>query len=275
MIRNVIVVSDLHCGCKLGLCPDDGVALDDGGLYHPSDLQRQVWAWWQEFWGEWVPHVTHREPFAVVVNGDAIEGSHHKATTPISQNLEDQRTVARRVLVPLRDACEGRLYMVRGTEAHGGSSDVDEETIAREVGAIPNAAGQFSRWDLWLSLGDRLIHFLHHIGTTGSNAYEATAVNKEMTEEYNEAARWGQRRPDCIVRSHRHRAFKIEIPTDRGFGIAVVTPGWQLKTPFTWKIPGARLAAPQFGGWLIRLGDEDLYAREQVWTIPRSETEFL
>jgi hypothetical protein len=263
-------VSDLHCGCRLGLCPDTGVQLDDGGMYAPSHFQRKVWSWWEEFWSMWVPRVTHNEPYAVVINGDVMDGVHHGSTTQISQNMMDQREIARLVLAPLVDKSGGLLYMVRGTEVHVGKSGADEETLAKVIGAVPNEEGQASRWDLWLGMEDRLLHFLHHVGSTGSNAYEASAVGKELVEEYNEAARWERRRPDCIIRSHRHRHIEIRVPTNKGFATAFTTPGWQGKTPFTWKIPGARLATPQFGGSLIRLGDEDLYTRHQVWTIDRS-----
>lgn len=275
MIRNVIVVSDLHCGCKLGLLHASGIKLDDGGPYLPSENGMAVWALWTEFWGEWVPRVTKGEPFAVVLNGDLMDGVHHGSTTQISHNLDDQKRIALAVLEPVRDACEGRLYIVRGTEAHAGQSAVDEETIARELGAIPNDQGQHARWDLRLRMDGKLIHFLHHIGSTGSNAYEATAVNKELTEEYNEAARWGREVPYCIVRSHRHRHIEIRVPTSNGYGIAMVTPGWQRKTPFAWKIPGARLAEPQFGGSLIRLGDEELYTRHKVWSLEPTKAEVL
>jgi hypothetical protein len=272
-MRNVIVISDLHCGCRLGLCHEGGIALDDGGRYEPSVLQRKVWGWWREVWDQWVPSVTRKEAFAVVVNGDALDGVHHGSTTQISQNLGDQAKIALSVLEPIRDACRGRLYVVRGTEAHAGKSAVDEETLARALGAIPNEAGQHARWDLWMEIGGRLLHFLHHIGFTGSNAYEATAVGKELVEEYNEAARWSRRRPDCIIRSHRHRHIEVRVPTDAGFATAFVTAGWQLKTPFVWRIPGGRLATPQIGAHLIRAGDEDLYTRHKIFTIDRSATE--
>jgi hypothetical protein len=52
--------------------------------------------------------------------------------------------------------------------------------------------------------------------------------------------------------------------------MAIVTPGWQAKTPFAWKIPGARLSQPQFGGVLIRKGDEELHSRAKVWRLERS-----
>jgi hypothetical protein len=51
-----------------------------------------------------------------------------------------------------------------------------------------------------------------------------------------------------------------------------VTPCWQGKTPFVWKIPGGRLSTPQFGGIVIRWADE-LFVRPKVWTVDRSKTE--
>ena len=30
-VNNLVVVSDLHCGCRLGLCPEGGAQLDEGG----------------------------------------------------------------------------------------------------------------------------------------------------------------------------------------------------------------------------------------------------
>jgi hypothetical protein len=58
-----------------------------------------------------------------------------------------------------------------------------------------------------------------------------------------------------------------------GDAMAVVTPAWQMKTPFTWKIPGARQSQPQFGGIVIRQGDEELHIRKKVWRLERPEVE--
>jgi hypothetical protein len=267
--KQAIVISDPHVGCRLGLCPADGFALDDGGRYMPSRLQRKTWAMWREFWDEWVPRVTKGEPYAIVLNGDAIEGIHHGAVTQISHNIRDQVNGLVSVMEPEVAKAEA-FYSVRGTEAHVGPSAQHEEEAARRLGAIPNEDGQHSRWELWLRIGGHLCHFLHHIGTTGSAAYEATAVYKELTESFVEAARWGEEPPQCIVRSHRHRSLRAEIDGIDGYYMAVVTPGWQAKTPFAWKIPGARLSQPQFGGILIRRGDEELYVRRKTWRLERS-----
>jgi len=272
-ITNWVVISDLHSGCQLGLCPPEGVQLDEGGFYLPSSIQQKVWAYWRDFWDVWVPHVTEGEPFGVEVNGDILDGVHHRSTHQITHNLTDQAKIAAMILQPIFDLCEGRMFIVRGTEAHVGQSGAEEERLACELGVVPNNLGQYARFDLWKTVGDGLVHFLHHIGTTSSNAYEATAVNKELTEEFNEAARWNERAPNIIVRSHRHRSLKVTIPTAAGEAIAVVTPGWQAKTPFAWRVAGARLAPPQFGGIVIRQGDDELYTRSKTYTIGRTDIE--
>lgn len=273
-IDNLVVVSDLHCGCRMGLCPDWGATLDDGGTYKPSKFQLAIWSYWQQFWAEFVPDATRGEPFAVVCNGDALDGVHHNSTTQISNNLADQAEIAYQILSPIVTVCEGRYYHVRGTEAHVGKSAVEEERLAKRLGAIRNKEGQFARYDLWKRLGDDwLVHLLHHIGTTGSHAYEATAVHKELTEAFAESARWGKRPPDVAVRSHRHRYIKTEMVGARGAFISVVTPAWQGKTPFAWRIPGARQATPQFGGIVVRAAHGRIFVDPRIWTIERSESE--
>lgn len=272
-ITNLIVVSDIHCGCALGLCPPEGVALDDGGTYMPSKFQQKVWAYWRDFWDNWVPDATRGEPFTVVFNGDAIDGVHHNSTTQITHNLTTQRQIAYDVLAPIVELCGGRYYHIRGTEAHVGKSANEEEALAKALKAIPNETGQYARYDLWKQVGPALVHLLHHVGSTGSQAYEATAVHKELTESFIEAARWGREVPDVIVRSHRHRAIDITIPSAKGNAIAAVTPCWQGKTPFTWKIPGARLAEPQFGGINVRHAHGRTFVDSYVKTMERSKTE--
>lgn len=280
-INNLVVISDTHSGCRVALCPPEGANLDDGGRYMPSAMQLKLYAYWREFWDVFVPEATRGEPYDLLHNGDAIDGVHHGSTTQISQNLEDQGDLAFSLLKPIVDKCKkrgGRYYHIRGTEAHVGKSAVEEERLAKRLEAIPNDQGQFARYDLWKMVGPKLVHALHHVGTTGSAAYEATAVHKELTESFVEAARWGHRPPDVIVRSHRHRHIEIQIATGdeggrTGRAIAVVSPCWQGKTPFAWKIPGARLSTPQFGGIVIRYAHDELFTRAFVRTVARSRVE--
>lgn len=275
--RTVIIISDTHAGCRLAICGDQPFRLDGGGWYEPSEFQQKLWAWWAEFWEDWVPQVTRGEKFDLVHNGDALEGCHHRATTQISQNMEDQQRIAEAVLRPVVERCQklgGRYFHVRGTEAHVGQSGEFEERLAKTLGAVPNAEGQYARWDLWKRVGDRcLVHCLHHIGTTGSAAHEASAVNAELTAEYVEAARWGREPPDFVVRSHRHRSIAVDLNSAKGYAAAIVTPAWQGKTPFAFKVPGARISEPQIGGIAIREGDEEQYYRRFVKSFDRSPIE--
>lgn len=278
-INNVVVVSDLHCGCGLGLIHRDGMKLDAGGQYKPSRLQRQVFDWWEEFWDEWVPAVTHGEPYTVVINGDVVEGVHHKATTPISANLEDQAKIAFKVLEPIVEKCEGRFFMVRGTPAHVGPDAYDEEKVARHLKARPNEDGQHARFELWMRVGtgdkSGLAHFNHHIGTTSSSHHETSAINAELGTAFVEAGRWGQEPPDVVIRSHRHRCAEVRIPAKKGYAVSFVTAAWQLKTPFLFKVAGGRMTLPQIGGSLIRMGEEELHTRHWVRDIERDDVEVV
>ncbi len=274
--KNLIIVSDTHCGCRLGLCPTIPIALDGGGTYTVSALQTKMWDLWLQFWLEWVPEVTRGEPFDVVHNGDAVDGVHHNSTTQISHNLEDQARIAELVMRPRVQQCldsGGTYYHIRGTEAHVGQSGENEERLARALGAKSNGEGQHARFDLWKRVGSCLVHLLHHIGTTSSASHEASAVNAELTAEYVEAARWHREPPDFIVRSHRHRSIAVDLNSAKGYAAAIVTPAWQLKTPYVWRIPGARLSEPQLGGVLIRQGDEEFYYRRKIWSMDRSREE--
>lgn len=276
-VRNLVVISDTHCGCKLALHPREYSRLDDGGHYAPSEFQLGMLAYWEEFWREWVPTVTRGEPYDVVHNGDIIEGVHHRASTPISHNHADQSRIAVAMLQPIAKKVQkmgGRYFQIRGTEAHVGESAKYEEMLAKELGAVPNKTGQYARWDLWKRVGDRcLVHLLHHIGTTSSAAHESSAVNAELTAEYVEAARWNREPPDFVVRSHRHRSIAVDLNSAKGYAAGIVTPAWQGKGPFAFKIPGARVSEPQFGGIVIREGDEEMFYRRKVWSVGRSETE--
>ena len=277
-IKNVVVISDTHIGCALALCHPDGAALDDGGKYQPSRLQKKVWSYWDEFWTSWVPQVTKGEPFVVVHNGDVIDGVHHNATSQWSHNLGDQVAHAEQILKPIVKLCEGRYYQIRGTEAHVGKSGTEEERLARKLGAIPNEDGQHARYELWLRIGGPngpLCYFLHHIGNTSSAQHEASAVNAELASMYADAGRWHRESPLVVVRSHRHRCCEVRLPAPGGYATVFVTPAFQLKTPFAWKIAGARVTTPQIGGSLIRVGDEEVFTRHFVQNGERSKEEII
>jgi len=268
-----VFINDLHVGCQMGLCPPKA-KLDGGGTYSPNKIQKVIYSYWKEWWSKWVPKFADG-PFGIVINGDMVDGVHHRSTHQWTHNMEDQGRAAYEILAPVCARAE-KVFVIRGTEAHDGVSGEEAESLAKRLGAVKDAAGNHARFELWLKIGSGLVHALHHVGTSGSSSYESTAVHRELVEAFQEAGRWGERPPDMIVRAHRHRYLKTEISSEHGSATAVVVPGWQAKTPFAWRIPGARQSPPQFGGIVVREGDDatgDLYVRRKIWAIGRGRVE--
>lgn len=275
--KNVVIISDTHVGSRTGICPKT-VSLDDGGVYIPSNAQATLYQWWREFWDDFVPEATKGEPYVVVHNGDVVDGVPHGSVSQISTLLDDQAIAAVNLLKPeVTSRKVLRYYHIRGTSAHVGKNAEIEERVARALGAVKDKNGQHARWELWLKLADskreHLIHLLHHVGTTGSTHYESSAVMAELAAELTEAARWGESAPSAIVRSHRHRSIEVRIPSERGWRFAVVTPAWQLKTEYAWKIPGGRVSPSQIGGVVLRVSDGYLFSIPFVKHIKREEPE--
>lgn len=270
--NNLLVISDTHIGCQHALCPPVGFRMDDGGRYLPSDIQLALWKWWEEMGGEWLSWATKGEPCDLAVNGDALDGVHHGSTTQWTHNLTSQAEAATAILEPLAAKAE-KLYWLRGTEAHVGQSGQEEERLAREMGAVPNEQGQHARYHLRVMVGDALVDLSHHIGIAGSVAYETTALTKEMQEAYADCARWGHEPPRVIVRSHRHRFSKVTLPSASGDTLCVVTPAWQLRTPFAYRMPGGRTVTPHLGAVLVRWANGEIFTRDYVRTIgpPKAE----
>jgi len=275
-VNNAVVVSDLHCGCRAGLYPcdlEDDLLFDMGVIYRPSNLQKEMWEAWLKFWQEFVPEATRNEDYVFVLNGDGLDGRHHDSVTQISQNLADQKKIAKAILKPIlkKEKCKS-FYWIRGTEAHSGASSELEESLAEDLEAIRDSKSQYSRDTMWLRLGGKsgaLVHFAHTIGTTSRTAYETSAVMAELTEQYVESGRWLHPAADITVRSHRHRFVEVRVPSARGYTIGTVTPGWQGPTPFTRRLAGGRQSEPQFGGVVIRQGDHDHYTRSFVVSVER------
>ena len=248
-INNIVVISDPHCGCQFGLCPAK-VKKDGGGWYYPSAMQKKVWRAWEEWWGELVPKFTKGEPYALVINGDILDGVHHGAKTQISQNLTIQSRIAKEALIPILDnkMC-AEYYHIRGTEAHVGKSAELEESLAEELGAVVDEeTGNFSRWEMWMRLDKALIHFSHHIGATSSSAYESTAVYKELVEMFNESGRWKDEPPDVVVRC---LSENTEVLTKTGW-----------KDSRSYKYPEDVLTYSPFTGKLIWQTPEDYVINE-------------
>lgn len=268
----IICVSDLHVASTFGICPPKGMRLDGGGHYEASKFQQGLLKAWDHFWNEFVPYTTKGYRIAAIeINGDVVEGIHHNRTGIIGTTWTEMENAAVELLEPLRKLGDN-LFCIRGSEAHAAPMAESEERIAKRLGATPTETGEFSHWQARIQPegSHTLFHFAHHIGTTSSAAYETSAPMREMIAAFVEAAQWEQGLPDIVVRSHRHRFTLVPLPGTRD-GIyrrryAVITPGWQLRTPHVERID--RLRIPHIGGVVFLVEDGECKICEKLYPLP-------
>lgn len=256
-IKNLVVIGDTHCGSSAAIMPPNSV-MRDGQQVKQSRQQRMLWKWWLEFW-EFVRRVTEGEPFALVHNGDQIDGNHHGCTQLVTNNVSQQRKMFVQLMKP-KVAMASAFYCTCGTAAHSGQSSADEESCAEMLGAERDSNGNHVRQDLWIELGKDLIQIAHHIGTTSSQAYKSSPAMRLMAAMYGAAGEWAFRPPTIMIRSHAHDYIEVKRPNCR----VVVCPAWQIKTDWLWGKDTASL--PIIGGLVIRKGEWGLHIREFIRT---------
>lgn len=245
----VAVISDLHLGSTIGLCPPS-LTLDDGGTYMASRAQRWLWLCWQNYWEQVRAARRPGDRLYVVVNGDIMDGDHHDTPQIITRNPSTILSLASSVLDPVAQEAD-RLFIVRGTETHVGKSASQEEEVARDLGAVPDAeAGTHSWWVLPMEVEGVNFQFAHH-GNVGSRTWSrgGTVMANAADISLNHLLR-GQKPPDVAVRSHMHQFADsgTTYPT-RLFH----TPAWQLSTAFVARIAPGKVA--DFGGFLFSVED--------------------
>jgi hypothetical protein len=269
-MKSIVVISDGHIGSTVGLCPKEGVEVVDKGRYMPNKYQLTLLKYWRHFWREFVPENTRGSSEVFLeLNGDMIDGVHHKTVNIISSSWEVQESAAVDMILEIKEICPVKFkqtFVVKGTEAHVEAAGQSEERIAKAIGATPNELGEYASYQWWLDVDGLIFQFAHHIGVTSSAAYESSAPMREMVSGLVEAAQWGRQIPDVFVRSHRHRFIEVPIPSVNGRIRSIITPGWQLRTPFTERID--RMRMPHIGGVVFRVEDGRCDVREKIYPLP-------
>lgn len=253
------IVSDVHCGSTVAVCPPEGVRLDDGGKYQPSRPQLWLWEKWEDFWRTVAARAGDSELWCVF-NGDLFEGFHHKTTQIISGNPEPQAYLADRVFGVPRALRPAHTFIVRGTEAHVGPSGASEEAFARSIRAERNPeTKKWSWWQLRLEPHGVLLDFQHH-GRMGRRPWTRTNVLALLAAQiFFEHAREGLQPPALAFRAHYHTFVDSGSaqPTR-----VIATPAWQLKTAHAHKIVPESLS--DIGGVIMRIEPDGGFAVEPV-----------
>lgn len=223
----IAAVSDTHVNSTVGLCPPEGVRLGAAGTYMPGHHQLWSWQCWEEFWHD--TDEVRRQTGArliLLVDGDSQDADHHDTAEIISKNMETQAQLVERVYEIPKRLKPDKVFMVLGTEAHGGSTydaalgrylRSDRDPITREWGS------QHIRFEANGKLVDA-----RHAGRTGMRPWtEGSALANLAFHIWVEHARRNERAPDLAFRAHKH------CSGDSGPGQhtrVIALPAWQTKT---------------------------------------------
>lgn len=187
-MKRMVVVSDLHCGHKVGLTPPRWHNMNDGKLYK---IQK-------ELWGFYTKAMDSLKPIDILfVNGDAIDGTGHRA------GGTDQKTTNRleqcEMAVEAIEYAEAKIVrMSYGTPYHTGDGEDFEAVIADRVGAKIDG-------HTFLNINGLVFDIKHKIGSSGVPHGRYTSLAKEKlwnTVWHNR----DEQQPDSgvLIRSHVH-----------------------------------------------------------------------
>lgn len=262
MTRPILLacVSDVHAGGTTALCPDE-IVLDDGGKYVASRAQR----WLMQCFREYCAiiddkRVETKAELYVVVNGDLVEGDHHRTTQIMSGNPNAQAAAWTACATALLELKPDRIAIIRGTGAHAGISASAEERIAdglrrdkRPIISDPDT-GTASWWHWRPEIQGVRLDFAHH-GRMGrlprTRGSQLVLYAWDITDEHVQS---GHPIPHLAFRAHNHKKG------DSGSAApvrVVATGAWQLATEHVHKVATDSLADIGGAHVLIDRGEYD------------------
>ncbi len=111
----ILVLSDLHVGSTVGLWPADFIS-NEGNPIGQNPFQKWLWKCWLDMNG-WVTKITDGHPYDIVINGDIVDGIHHKTLQVMTPDLGDQVTAVKQILGELMEQ-SSTIHIIKGTESH-------------------------------------------------------------------------------------------------------------------------------------------------------------
>lgn len=224
-ITDVLFISDPHFGSDVAPMPTpNAITLTNGEGNSQNPLQAQMHEVWMEHTKQALADLKCRR-FLLVLNGDVIEGSHHRSDEALAK-VDDHVLIAQWYLKPLYDACENAV-MVYGTDCHTGRK---ENSIAKHFGrkflGNPDISTQKAMDAVEIEVHGCLYNILHHMPCTSKSYLEAGALSSVIGDSRNQHARNGRRMPDVWLRAHRHTCgYYCD-----GRGLIAVNGAYQFKT---------------------------------------------
>lgn len=213
----------------------------EGQTIVQSAAQIQLWNWWLEFW-EFADRIAGRDPWVCVLNGDLIEGNHHRTTQIVTPEVGDHCEMAKHVLQPQVSRAE-KVFVTLGTECHTARM---EHHIASFLDAEPDPNTGMPAWErLSVRIAGTLCRFTHHTSTSTRPWLRGNKLGAHLRSAQLEAIDANREPPRVACAAHCHTYDMMETTN----GLCLTTPSWQLQTRYTHKV--APNAVCHIGGVIL------------------------
>lgn len=243
----IAAVSDIHAGSTVAVFPDGDFFQDDGSQFIRSPLQVWLHDNWLSAWQTFQGYV-NGDPWILVLNGDLVEGNHHKSHQNASPlGAMEFRAAHRLMRTPLAVPGLQAIHVIRGTEAHVGKAGGNEEAFAAVLAAgdddlppqpvvrCPDINSNYSSYWRRFEVAGKLFDVRHH-GRFGQRAHTAESYLKLYAQDIAlNHIKSGDRPPDIAIRSHYHQFMDSGPSTSWGTRV-VALPAWQCLTAFGHRI---------------------------------------
>ena len=220
--RRVVILSDLHCGSRVGLTPPS---------YNPkSDMGSRFYDARAETWDWFAKTIKSLQPIdALIGNADLIEGKGPRSggTELIESDRHEQAMMAAEVL---RLTKARNIFLSYGTSYHTGSEEDWEDVVFRESGARKIGSHD------WLDVNGLVFDYRHHVSGSQVPHGRMTAIARERLWSVLWAEHGAFPKADVIIRSHVH------------YHVYCGGPGWLAMTTPALQWHGSKFGSRQVSG---------------------------
>jgi hypothetical protein len=195
MSKKIAVLSDFHCGHKVGLTPKGYLPEE------PAD-ERARWVNANKAYYNWYSqNIRKNGPYDIIfINGDLVDGTGKKSggTEQITTDMEEQCDMAVKIIREIPKSKNCSIVITRGTPYHTGDSEDWENIIAERVDA---AIGEHE----WVDVEGVVFDLKHHpAGSSGIPHGRHSGVARDRLWNLIWAEKELQPKGDVFIRSHVH-----------------------------------------------------------------------
>jgi predicted phosphodiesterase len=224
-MKNILVISDTHCGHVAGLTPPGWQMRGEEAARHPriAAQQRAMWKWY-------AGKIAECGPFDILVClGDAIDGAGKRSggVEQITTDRDEQVAIAGYCIREALTYGKGglpktRTVLIAGTPYHTGAEEDWESVLARDVLAEKGKACDHE----WVRAEGVVLDCKHKIGGSSIPHGRGTSLLRSKLWNTLWADRGQQPDADVLLRGHVHyhafagdrRYLSMTAPCLKGHG---------------------------------------------------------